>query len=694
MTKGLSTTSNDTEYFPPTMFANGSQTASGNFEQVPNAATLAVGAAKNTTFGDLMFHEYYDPGSHQLVVDIPVASLGAENQSQQDLTDGSIQYNQVLYEKMSVQSSGNAPYTVQAVTTFYNSGINTTGTQGKGGLKPDKLYQLFNLTAELIGFVKNLGYVTGGYAALKDLVGLVSVEAPPNFAQSANGSNPSFEAFDVVNGTLTGSCGSGCTSGNNGFASQAYFTVTVPDSELMTPATLTIQASNTMEVNVCNVLLGCAISRVDPGAAASIPIPMDPAVTLTGNVNYGSGTPDAGATVNIQDTSNLTTYQVKTDSGGNYRFFALPGAQYSISVTYQTPFGMAVASSSPSPLPDSPTQAWANLTVPSLYGWVKYNGYPESDAEVAITMYNGAVTYEYANGAGYYEAALPTNSNAYSIVALVYGFLYQPKSQVVSGNEAYLVDLNLTSVSPYPSISASGCNAIIAVSTNGDCLVEIDSVGGWSGPASLSDSVSPSSGLTVQQPYPSSVSVPAWGAASSYVQYFASTATGTYTIYVSDSYATTSFTVQVKSLGGGGGCVLAGTLIATPNGAKRVETLTAGDAVLGYNVTTGSWVRETVTSNSASTVSQVLSIDNGLLVTTLTEQPLYVRNGTWVGWVHDPQNLTVGEQVFLPWTGSWITITSLKVLHGTFTVYDLRVTAPSDFVANGVLSLDKCSRCT
>ena len=134
-------------------------------------------------------------------------------------------------------------------------------------------------------------------------------------------------------------------------------------------------------------------------------------------------------------------------------------------------------------------------------------------------------------------------------------------------------------------------------------------------------------------------------------------------------------------------------LTAVKPAPSRVRTIAVTDTVLGYNVTTGSWVQETVTSNTASTVSQILSINNGLLVTTLTEQPLYVRNGTWVGWVHDPQNLTVGEQVFLPWTGAWVTITSLKVLTGTFTVYDLRVTAPNDFVANGVLALDNCTHC-
>ncbi len=136
-----------------------------------------------------------------------------------------------------------------------------------------------------------------------------------------------------------------------------------------------------------------------------------------------------------------------------------------------------------------------------------------------------------------------------------------------------------------------------------------------------------------------------------------------------------------------GGCVLAGTLVATPNGRERpVERFSEGDAVLGYNVALGTWVKESVTSNVATKVSEVLSINGGLLETTLTDQPLYVQNGTWTGWVRDPQNLSVGERLYSPWTGSWIGITSLQVLHGTFTVYDLRATGPNDYIANGVLA--------
>lgn len=177
--------------------------------------------------------------------------------------------------------------------------------------------------------------------------------------------------------------------------------------------------------------------------------------------------------------------------------------------------------------------------------------------------------------------------------------------------------------------------------------------------------------------------------------------TGAYKIFAGVGYySSPTYSINVAVMGqsysqsltltkSSSGCVLAGTDITTPNGQKRVEQLSQGDAILGYNVTSGTWVKETVTSNTATKVSAVLSIDSGLLETTLTDQPLYVRNGTWTGWVHDPQNLSVGEQILDPLTGGWVTITSLRNLQGTFTVYDLRVTTLNDFVANGLLALDK-----
>jgi hypothetical protein len=144
------------------------------------------------------------------------------------------------------------------------------------------------------------------------------------------------------------------------------------------------------------------------------------------------------------------------------------------------------------------------------------------------------------------------------------------------------------------------------------------------------------------------------------------------------------------------GCVLSGTAVMLPGGGTQlVDKLKHGDEVLGYNVTTGTLVPETIIANSHTKVHQIMSINDGLLNLTSTDQPLYVRNGTWQGWVKDPENLTVGEAVLMPWSGTWLNITSIQTLpYGSYTVYDLQVTGPTTFIANGLLALDKGKRGT
>ena len=182
--------------------------------------------------------------------------------------------------------------------------------------------------------------------------------------------------------------------------------------------------------------------------------------------------------------------------------------------------------------------------------------------------------------------------------------------------------------------------------------------------------------------------------------YYAQAGPASYYFYGDTVYSGYSFTLGSGSStgcgsppGGGGGCLLSGTqIVLADNRTGQINELEAGDQVLGYSATSGAWVLETVTSNTHSFANQVLSIDNGLLKATLTDQPLYVRNGTWTGWIRDPQDLIPGEQIFLPANGTWVNVTSLQILTGNFKVYDLEVSAPNDFVANGVLVGDKCGQ--
>lgn len=138
--------------------------------------------------------------------------------------------------------------------------------------------------------------------------------------------------------------------------------------------------------------------------------------------------------------------------------------------------------------------------------------------------------------------------------------------------------------------------------------------------------------------------------------------------------------------GGGGGCVLSGTQVLLPGGSTQtVDKLKVGDSVTGYNLSSSSLQPITVTGDTPTHVNEVMSLNNGLLVVTPTDQPLYVRNGTWTGWVRDPNQLTTGEQVFGPASGTWVNLTIIETLTGNFKVWTLSTNPLNNFIANGVL---------
>jgi hypothetical protein len=131
-----------------------------------------------------------------------------------------------------------------------------------------------------------------------------------------------------------------------------------------------------------------------------------------------------------------------------------------------------------------------------------------------------------------------------------------------------------------------------------------------------------------------------------------------------------------------GGCVLSNTRITMADGKTMpVQTVKPGDNIMGYDVQAGTFVTETVTSNEHTTVDEILSINNGLLYVTPTDQPIYTDHG----WVKNPQDLMVGWKIYDPTTNAWTTVQSVTRLEGHFLVYDLRATQPNTFIGNGIL---------
>lgn len=133
---------------------------------------------------------------------------------------------------------------------------------------------------------------------------------------------------------------------------------------------------------------------------------------------------------------------------------------------------------------------------------------------------------------------------------------------------------------------------------------------------------------------------------------------------------------------------MAGTLILTPNGYVPVQTLQSGQEIVEYSLANGTLVTGTFISANATSVTSVLDINEGLLFVTPTDQPIYIHNSSYTGWLRNPQNLTLSDSLFDPVTGEWIHVTSLGVVYRTVLVYDVDTSGLNNFIAHGVL-LDK-----
>lgn len=137
--------------------------------------------------------------------------------------------------------------------------------------------------------------------------------------------------------------------------------------------------------------------------------------------------------------------------------------------------------------------------------------------------------------------------------------------------------------------------------------------------------------------------------------------------------------------GGGGGCVNIGTPILTPAGYVPVQKLKAGQSIVEFNTTSRQFFDGIFLSANVTKVPEVLSINQGELVVTPTDQPIWVMNSTFVGWLHDPQNLMVGDLLYDPVNNTWIPVSSLTILNEKTYVYDVQTSVANDYIANGFL---------
>jgi hypothetical protein len=136
---------------------------------------------------------------------------------------------------------------------------------------------------------------------------------------------------------------------------------------------------------------------------------------------------------------------------------------------------------------------------------------------------------------------------------------------------------------------------------------------------------------------------------------------------------------------GGGGCVAFGTPILTATGYVPVQNLRPGQSIVEYNLTSGQLVSGALVSANATEVREILEINSGALYVTPTDQPVFIRNATFEGWLRNPQDLTTSDQLFNPVSGEWINVSDVRLVTLAVSVYDVVTTHLNDFIANGYL---------
>ncbi len=137
--------------------------------------------------------------------------------------------------------------------------------------------------------------------------------------------------------------------------------------------------------------------------------------------------------------------------------------------------------------------------------------------------------------------------------------------------------------------------------------------------------------------------------------------------------------------GGGGGCVAWGSPILTPNGYIPIQDLKKNSVVEEYDYGTNSLVTGTLLYKNVTRVQQIVQINEGLLNLTPIDQPIYIKNSTFQGWMRSPENLTVGDQIFNPVNDGWINVTNVSLINEKVKVYDVVTSGFNNFIDNGIL---------
>jgi len=127
--------------------------------------------------------------------------------------------------------------------------------------------------------------------------------------------------------------------------------------------------------------------------------------------------------------------------------------------------------------------------------------------------------------------------------------------------------------------------------------------------------------------------------------------------------------------GGGGSCVYGLTPILMWNNTyKLAKDIKVGDTLMTFNLTTGEMEYGTVEYITITHWSLMYVINGYLMVA--PDQAVWTERG-----YVNAENLTLNDTVYNVFTNSYMPVFSIKILHGSFTMYDFTVSVNGNYIA-------------
>ena len=609
-----------------------------------------------------------------------------------------------------VTPSGLPSVNENTIEVFNDTSQNLTNTSGGGkGYAPFDLNSLvgLGLTAASLLFPEEDAIQVASVSY--DLSNFVHPFGPGNDNHHSSltntGGDGSVNQWGMVEKGTWDECGVPSNYGQNVF-SQADLSQQELFGDLagVSSGLLKFSASNELEFtgNGCNPCF-------DQGASASVSYAVEPAISVNGTIDLWNGGPavsDANSQIQQQfgscDCDFQTNYET-TNSKGYFHDFLNPDVWFTQAVArFSDPLGSVQVGSDycPSscgsytdqiPIGQSwPGTNWSEGSAQTLNmavnggeatGIVTANGQPLNGATVKLCNNEGCIsTTSSKQGAqnGWYSLQYPVPGTSadpfvFTVSAPGWGMntvtnynvpIGQYTTENLQLSSLYTVTFTEQGLPGGSTWSVSFAGLGLEKASAPAAIVYTIGSGTWSFTAYASDYVCTRGWATWYSPSPSYGSIGVSGNARQLISYS-------------------------PASGACGGCVAWGTPILTPSGYVAVQKLEPGDSIIEYNLTTHATTTGTFLSANTTRVTQIIDVNDGWLRLTPTDQPLYIRNASFVGWLHNPQDLTTADSIFDPATGSWVQVTSLSLIHTHTVVYDVKDKGEHDYIANGALLLDK-----